>query len=127
MLLAEHNSKELIAQYGVPIPEGHVAGTAEEAKERARSIDAGRYVVKAQISAGGRGLAGGIRFAATPSAVAHEAERLLGSRLVTEQTGPAGATVDSRSRWRDHCVGTSRSARRSASGSIARSWPAADG
>ncbi len=94
MLLAEHHSKELIAQYGVPIPEGYVAGTAEEAKEKAQCIDAGRYVVKAQISVGGRGLAGGIKFAATPTAVAQEASRLLGSRLVTEQTGPKGEAVE---------------------------------
>ncbi len=93
MLLTEHQSKELIAQYGVPIPEGHVAGSALEAKEMAQAIDAGRFVVKAQIAAGGRGLAGGIKFAATPSAVALEAEQLLGSQLVTDQTGSEGETI----------------------------------
>ncbi len=94
MLLTEHHSKELIAQYGVPMPEGHVAESVEEAKEKAGIIDAGRYVVKAQITAGGRGLAGGIRFAATQNAVAQETGRLLGRRLTTEQTDPAGETVE---------------------------------
>ncbi len=94
MLLAEHQSKELIAQYGVPIPEGYVADSAAAAKEKALNIDGGRYVVKAQITAGGRGLAGGVKFAATPSAVAQEAKRLLGIKLVTEQTGSDGETVE---------------------------------
>ncbi len=94
MLLAEYVSKELIAQYGVPIPPGHLARSAEEAEIKARWIETGRFAVKAQIAAGGRGLAGGIKFAATPSAVAAEADKLLGSMLVTEQTGPAGEKVE---------------------------------
>jgi len=95
MNLSEHNSKDLLAQYGVPIPEGRVATTADEAEERARQITAQKYVVKAQIGAGGRGLAGGIKFAATPNAVREEAHKLLGSTLVTEQTGAAGEVVHS--------------------------------
>ena len=57
------------------------------------SIDGRKYVVKAQIAAGGRGLAGGVKFAATPTSVHDEAKKMLGARLVTEQTGPAGEIV----------------------------------
>ena len=93
MLLSEYKSKELIAQFGLSVPEGRIATTPAEAEERARGIKAEKYVVKAQIAAGGRGLGGGIRFAATPSSVAEEAKRLLGTKLVTAQTGPAGEEI----------------------------------
>lgn len=94
MYLREAQAKQIVAQYGVPIPEGRVARSAEEAERRAREVSAERYVVKALISAGGRGLAGGVTFAATPSAVADASKAMIGSRLVTEQTGPAGEQVD---------------------------------
>lgn len=94
MNLTEHTSKELLAQYGVPIPAGRVARTAPEAEARCREIDAQKYVVKAQIAAGGRGLAGGIKFAATPSSVREAADALLGAQLVTAQTGTAGEKVE---------------------------------
>lgn len=87
MLLAEYTSKELLAQYGVAIPPGKTARTAQEAEDRCADIDARKYVVKAQIAAGGRGLAGGIKFAATPSSVRDEAAQLLSTELITEQTG----------------------------------------
>jgi len=93
MILSEYKSKELIAQYGVKIPDGRVATTAAEAEERCREIDATKYVVKAQIGAGGRGLAGGIKFAATPSAVRSEVTKMLGKPLITEQTGTSGEIV----------------------------------
>lgn len=95
MFLSEHKAKELLAQYGLPVPEGRSARTAEEAEAQSREIDSRKYVVKAQIGAGGRGLAGGVKFAATPSSVADEARALLGSTLVTEQTASAGEKVES--------------------------------
>lgn len=95
MVLSECKSKELLAQYGFPIPAGKLARSARDAEEACASVNAVKYVVKAQIAAGGRGLAGGIRFAATPSSVHDEAARMIGSRLVTEQTGPEGETVKS--------------------------------
>lgn len=95
MLLSEYKAKEILRQYGVPIPPGRLARTAEEAEAACAGLPAKKFVVKAQIAAGGRGLAGGIRFAATPSSVHEEAARLLGSRLVTDQTGPDGETVNS--------------------------------
>ena len=93
MDLPEYESKELIAQFGVKIPEGRIAATAAEAEEMARTIKSERYMVKAQITAGGRGLAGGIKRAATPSAVREEARRMIGTKLVTEQTGPSGQNI----------------------------------
>lgn len=95
MLLSEYKSKELLAQYGVRVPAGRLARSAREAEENCAAIPARKFVVKAQIAAGGRGLAGGVRFAATPSSVHDEAARMLGATLVTEQTGPKGETVRS--------------------------------
>lgn len=95
MMLSENQSKELLCQYGVSIPEGRLAHTPDEAEKLCKEIDAHKYVVKAQIMAGGRGLAGGIKFAATPSAVANEARALLNSTLVTDQTAASGEKVRS--------------------------------
>ena len=94
MTLMEYQSKEILAQYGVPVPAARIAATPEEAESRCREINARKYVVKAQIGAGGRGVSGGIRFAATPSLVQEEAARLLGSVLVTPQTGASGQKVE---------------------------------
>ncbi len=94
MYLSEYRAKEILAQYGVRIPAGVMARTAAEAEEGAKTLKCQKYVVKAQINAGGRGLAGGIKFAATPSAVRDEAEAMLGKRLVTAQTGPEGEMVE---------------------------------
>jgi succinyl-CoA synthetase beta subunit len=94
MLLAEYRSKELLSQYGLKVPAGKRARTADEAEAVCARLNARKYVVKAQIAAGGRGLAGGVKFAATPSSVHDEAAALLGSRLVTEQTPKDGETVN---------------------------------
>lgn len=94
MFLPEYQAKEILAQFGVKVPEGGLARTPEEAEARARAIKAEKFAVKAQIRAGGRGLAGGVKLAPTPSGVRDAAAALLGSRLVTEQTGPGGETVD---------------------------------
>ncbi len=93
MNLQEHIAKELLSQYGIPCPKGRLAKTASSAEDSCALIQAKKYVVKAQIAAGGRGLAGGVRFAATPSAVHDEAERMLNSRLVTDQTRAEGEVV----------------------------------
>lgn len=93
MLLAEYQSKELLAQYGVSVPPGKMARTPDEAEAACANIPARKFVVKAQITSGARGLAGGIKFAATASAVKDEATRLLGKQLVTNQTGAIGETV----------------------------------
>jgi succinyl-CoA synthetase beta subunit len=94
MLLSEYKSKEILRQYGVEIPAARLAHTAVEAEAACDGLGARKYVVKAQIKAGGRGLAGGVKFAATPSSVRDEAERLLGRRLVTAQTLSEGEVVE---------------------------------
>jgi len=93
MYVSEYQAKEILARYGVSVPDGGLARTPDEAEARARALSCPRFVVKAQILAGGRGLAGGVKFAATPSGVRDAAEALLGQRLVTEQTGPDGEEV----------------------------------
>lgn len=94
MQLSEYKSKEILRQYGVAVPAGRLARTVRDAGAACEGLGARRYVVKAQIAAGGRGLAGGIKFAATPSSVEEEAGRMLGSRLATAQTGPEGDIVN---------------------------------
>ena len=93
MLLSEYKSKEILRQYGVAVPAARLARTPEEAEAACAGLGARKYVVKAQIGAGGRGLAGGVKFAATPSSVRDEAARLLGTRLVTAQTLADGEPV----------------------------------
>lgn len=93
MFLSEYQAKEILQQYGLPVPSARMASSAEEAETQARSLDCRKYVVKAQIAAGARGLAGGVKFAATPSAVGTAARSLIGTRLVTEQTAAEGEIV----------------------------------
>ena len=92
MKLHEHQAKELLAAYGAPVPENYAASNGAEAAEAARKLG-GEAVVKAQVHAGGRGKAGGVRVAASPDEAARIAESLIGSTLVTPQTGPEGAPV----------------------------------
>ena len=93
MKLHEYQAKELLASYGVQVPRGGVATTPQQAKEVAERLG-GPCVVKAQIHAGARGKAGGIRLAITPEEAEQMADAMLGHRLVTAQTGPAGAPVN---------------------------------
>jgi succinyl-CoA synthetase beta subunit len=88
----EYQAKELLAQFGVPVPRGRVASTADEAAEIARELG-GPTVVKAQIHAGGRGKGGGIKLAATAEEAKAAAGQILGMTLVTPQTGPEGRLV----------------------------------
>ncbi len=92
MNLHEHQAKALLAEYGVATPRGQVAFTAEESVAAAEDLGY-PVVVKAQIHAGGRGKAGGVRLARDADAVRAAAEALLGSTLVTKQTGPEGRVV----------------------------------
>lgn len=93
MKIHEYQAKELLAQYGVPIPKGGVARTPEEARKIAEQIG-GRVMIKAQIHGGGRGKAGGIKTAEIPSEGEEIAKSLLGIRLVTHQTGSEGLPVN---------------------------------
>lgn len=92
MKLHEHQAKELLAAYGAPVPENYAASNGAEAAEAARKLG-GEAVVKAQVHAGGRGKAGGVKVAGSPDEAARIAESLIGSTLVTPQTGPEGAPV----------------------------------
>ncbi len=92
MKLHEYQAKQLLAAYGVPVPENYVAASGAEAAAAAERLG-GTGVVKAQVHAGGRGKAGGVKVAATPAEAAQIAESLIGSTLVTFQTGPQGVPV----------------------------------
>ncbi|GGH74940.1 succinyl-CoA synthetase beta subunit [Pullulanibacillus pueri] len=93
MNIHEYQGKDLLRQYGVPVPNGKVAFTVEEAVKAAESLDSNVKVVKAQIHAGGRGKAGGVKLAKSVDEVRTYAEELLGKTLVTHQTGPEGKEV----------------------------------
>ncbi len=93
MKIHEYQAKELFKKYGVPVPEGAVAATAEEAREAALSLGGFPVVVKAQIHAGGRGKGGGVKLAASADEVLEAAGRIIGMTLVTHQTGPEGRRV----------------------------------
>jgi succinyl-CoA synthetase beta subunit len=89
----EYQAKQLLAEYGVPVPRGSVAKTPAEAKKIASDLG-GKVVVKAQVHAGGRGKAGGIKVCSSPDEAEQAAMKLLGSKLVTHQTGPQGVPVN---------------------------------
>ena len=95
MKLQEFQSKELLSPFGIPIPEGRVAASADDAERLARRLSCRSFAVKAQVHAGGRSASGGIKFASDPGEVRAIAGQLLGRPLVTAQTGPAGQPV----RW----------------------------
>ena len=92
MNVHEFQAKEILARYGVPVPRGRVASTPEAVRAAAFDIG-GPCVVKAQIHAGGRGKAGGIKLAQTPEEAKDLAQELIGKNLITHQTGPAGRVV----------------------------------
>jgi succinyl-CoA synthetase beta subunit len=92
MNIHEYQAKAVLAQYGVAVPKGKVAFTVEEAVEAAKELG-GKAVVKAQIHAGGRGKAGGVKLAKSLEEVEAHAKELLGKTLVTHQTGPQGKVV----------------------------------
>ncbi|MGE0229398.1 MAG: ADP-forming succinate--CoA ligase subunit beta [Dehalococcoidia bacterium] len=93
MKLHEYQAKELLARYGVPVPNGKVAHTPDEAEAAANELG-GKVVVKAQVHAGGRGKAGGIKLASSAAEARAAAEALLGTRLVTHQSGPEGQPIN---------------------------------
>jgi succinyl-CoA synthetase beta subunit len=93
MKIHEYQAKAILARYGVTTPRGEVAFTKEEAREGAARLKSPIVVVKAQIHAGGRGKAGGVKLAHSPDEAAEIASHMLGMNLVTIQTGPAGRIV----------------------------------
>ncbi|NBJ68417.1 MULTISPECIES: ADP-forming succinate--CoA ligase subunit beta [Clostridia] len=93
MNIHEYQGKEILRQYGVKVPDGHVAYTVDEAVEAAKKLGSDVTVVKAQIHAGGRGKAGGVKIAKNLDEVRTYADEILGKTLVTHQTGPQGQEV----------------------------------
>ncbi|MCR8630827.1 MULTISPECIES: ADP-forming succinate--CoA ligase subunit beta [Paenibacillus] len=93
MNIHEYQGKQVLKQYGVAVPEGKVAFTVDEAVEAAKQLGTSVVVVKAQIHAGGRGKAGGVKIAKNLDEVRTYAQEILGKVLVTHQTGPEGKEV----------------------------------
>jgi succinyl-CoA synthetase beta subunit len=94
MNLHEYQAKTLLAEYGVPVPEGGPAHSAEEARARAQTLGGPAWMVKAQVHAGGRGKAGGVKRADSLDDVATLAAGMLGIRLVTKQTTAEGQPIN---------------------------------
>ena len=94
MKIHEYQAKQIMAEFGVPVPRGRVARSPQEARQVAEELG-GPVVVKAQIHAGGRGKGGGIKLASTPQEAEEAARQIIGMTLVTPQTGPEGRLVKS--------------------------------
>ncbi len=93
MNLHEYQAKEVFRSYGIPVPNGRVAATADDAVAAATALGGTVWVVKAQVHAGGRGKAGGVKLAKDMAAVRAAAAGMLGQRLVTKQTGAEGLPI----------------------------------
>jgi succinyl-CoA synthetase beta subunit len=93
MKIHEYQAKELLRQFGVPVPRGYPAFTVREATEAAQKLGGSVWVVKAQIHAGGRGKGGGVKLARSIDEVETLAGQILGMQLKTHQTGPEGQKV----------------------------------
>lgn len=94
MNVHEYQAKELMRKFGIKVLKGEVAKTPEEAQKAAQKLGGNLWVVKAQIHAGGRGKAGGVKIAKSLDEVKKHAQEILGKTLVTHQTGPAGKVVN---------------------------------
>ena len=94
MDIHEYQAKKILSDFGVTIPRGGIAYSPENAENKAREIGGTKWVVKAQVHSGARGKAGGIIVCDTPLAVAQATDKLLGKKLVTNQTGPEGKIIN---------------------------------
>ena len=94
MNLHEYQSKRLFSEYGIPVPKGIPAHSPGEAEKAAKELGGSLWVVKAQVHAGGRGKGGGVKLVKSPREAAEVAKNLLGTQLVTHQTGPEGLPVN---------------------------------
>ena len=94
MDIHEYQAKEILSSFGVTVPRGGIVYSPENAENKAREIGGSKWVVKAQIHSGARGKAGGIILCNSPLEVAQATDKLLGKKLVTNQTGPEGKIVN---------------------------------
>ena len=93
MNIHEHQAKKILKKYGVTVPEGVFAFTVDELIKKAKSLKTEKFVLKAQIHAGGRGKAGGVKILNNIEELAEASKKLLGKKLITPQTGPEGREV----------------------------------
>ena len=93
MDIHEYQAKEILSQFGVAVPAGGLAYSPEQAAYRARELGGERWIVKAQVHAGARGKAGGVKLCTSDSEIESAASTMLGAKLVTHQTGPRGKGV----------------------------------
>ena len=93
MNIHEYQAKELLANFGVGVPPGALAYSPEQATYRAREMGGNRWVVKAQVHAGGRGKAGGVKVCDSDDEIQAATEAMFGQKLVTHQTGPEGKGI----------------------------------
>ena len=94
MNIHEHQAKKILKNYGAKVPNGVFASDVNDLLEKAKTLDAEKYVLKAQIHSGGRGKAGGIKLVNNLDELEKEAKNLIGKILVTHQTGPSGRKVN---------------------------------
>ncbi|HZP12738.1 MAG TPA: ADP-forming succinate--CoA ligase subunit beta [Nevskiaceae bacterium] len=95
MNLHEYQAKEIFARYGIAVPQGALAASPEAARAAAKQLGGDKFVVKAQVHAGGRGKAGGVKLVEGFDAVEEAAKKMLGQKLVTKQTGAGGLPINS--------------------------------
>ncbi|MGB5836745.1 MAG: ATP-grasp domain-containing protein, partial [Albidovulum sp.] len=93
MDIHEYQAKEILSNFGVLIPDGALAYSPEQAAYRARELGGEKWIVKAQVHAGGRGKAGGVKLCATDNEIQAATEEMFGKKLVTHQTGPEGKGI----------------------------------
>ena len=93
MNIHEHQAKQILKKYGAAVPEGVFSHSVEELLQKAKSLKTEKFVLKAQIHAGGRGKAGGIKIVNTIEELNSAAKEMLGKKLITHQTGPQGREV----------------------------------
>ena len=93
MNIHEHQAKQILKKFGVPVPQGVFGLTVEELLKKCKSLKTNKYVLKAQIHAGGRGKAGGVKILDNLSELEKSAKDLFGKKLITHQTGPEGREV----------------------------------
>ncbi len=93
MKIHEYQAKEIFKKHGIPIPDGKTAETVEDALEAAGELGGEKFVVKAQVHAGGRGKGGGVKLVDGKAELFEASKNILGMKLVTHQTGPQGIDV----------------------------------
>ncbi len=93
MNIHEHQAKEILKEYGAPVSNGIVIHSLDDIKQKIKKLKSKEFVLKAQIHAGGRGKAGGVKLVKSYSELEQEAKKMMGKILVTHQTGPEGKKV----------------------------------